>query len=90
MLRKLFVVILAFGTVLSFTYGATNMAEAKTKIVTFKNCKDMNKIYRGGVSRSSSVRNKGGKTHFKPYVSKALYDANKARDRDHDNIACER
>ncbi|MDR7240860.1 hypothetical protein J2Y02_005598, partial [Neobacillus drentensis] len=38
----------------------------------------------------SKVKNKGGKTKYKPYVSKALYDANKSRDRDHDFIACER
>ncbi|MBF5067092.1 calcium-binding protein, partial [Salmonella enterica subsp. enterica serovar Istanbul] len=41
-------------------------------------------------ARSKSAKNKGGKTHYKPYVSKALYDNNKEKDRDHDNIACER
>lgn len=37
----------------------------------------MNKVYRGGVARSASLKNKGGKTHYRPYVSQALYDANK-------------
>ena len=91
-MKRLFVFLLAFGLALSFSYGSgsPNAAEAKTKIVAFKNCKAMNKLYKGGVARSSKVRNKGGKTHFKPFVSKALYDANKSRDRDKDLIACER
>lgn len=66
------------------------MAEAKDKVVTYKNCKELNKVYKGGVARSASVKNKGGKTKYKPYVSKELYDANKKSDRDKDFIACER
>nr|WP_274856856.1 excalibur calcium-binding domain-containing protein [Bacillus methanolicus] len=56
----------------------------------FKNCTELNKSYKGGVARSSSAKNKGGKTKYKPYVSKELYDANKKLDRDKDYIACER
>jgi len=36
------------------------------------------------------VKNKGGKTKYKPYVSKSLYDANTKLDRDKDYIACEK
>jgi hypothetical protein len=50
----------------------------------------LNKDYKGGVARTSSVKNKGGKTKYKPHVSKALYDANKKSDRDKDLIACEK
>ncbi|TDK62150.1 excalibur calcium-binding domain-containing protein [Bacillus salipaludis] len=91
-MKRFFAFLLAFGLVLGFSYGSSsqNVAEAKSKIVTFKNCKAMNKVYKGGVARSSKVKNKGGKTHYKPFVSKALYDANKSRDRDKDLIACER
>ncbi len=39
---------------------------------------------------NSKVKNKGGKTNYKPYVSSALYNANKDKDRDKDGIACER
>ncbi|OAB30940.1 hypothetical protein PMSM_21210 [Paenibacillus macquariensis subsp. macquariensis] len=53
-------------------------------------CTELNKVYKGGVARSSSVKNKGGKTKHKPFVSQALYDANKKSDRDKDLIACER
>ncbi|BBH19739.1 hypothetical protein Back11_10840 [Paenibacillus baekrokdamisoli] len=51
---------------------------------------ELNKVYKGGVARSSSAKNKGGKTKYKPFVSKEIYDANKKSDRDNDMIACER
>ncbi|PZD97388.1 hypothetical protein DNH61_03310 [Paenibacillus sambharensis] len=57
---------------------------------TYKNCKELNKDYPGGVAKSSSTKNKGGKTKHKPHVSKELYDANKKSDRDKDGIACEK
>lgn len=76
--------------VLGFSFGSTDLAEASTKVKTYKNCTELNKVYKGGVARSSSVKNKGGKTKYKPYVSKALYDANTKSDRDKDLIACEK
>ncbi|MEH7126335.1 excalibur calcium-binding domain-containing protein [Bacillus sp. JJ1773] len=57
---------------------------------TDKNCTELIKDYKGGVAESSSSKNKGGKTKYKPHVSKELYDANKSKDRDKDGIACER
>ena len=89
-IRKVLVTVLSFGLILGPTVGLTGVAEAKDKVVTYKNCTELNKVYKGGVARSSSVKNKGGKTKYKPYVSKALYDANKKLDRDKDLIACER
>nr|WP_054955109.1 excalibur calcium-binding domain-containing protein [Paenibacillus dakarensis] len=59
-------------------------------VKTYKNCTELNRDYKGGVARSASVKNKGGKTKYKPFVSKALYDANKKSDRDKDFIACEK
>lgn len=67
-----------------------SVAEAKSKVKTYKNCTELNKDYKGGVAKTSSAKNKGGKTKYKPYVSKALYNANKSKDRDKDNIACEK
>jgi hypothetical protein len=87
-MKKLIAIFLSFGLVLGFSSFGSTGAEAKTK--TYKNCTELNKDYKGGVARSSSVKNKGGKTKYKPYVSKALYDANKKMDRDKDFIACER
>ncbi|WP_445662639.1 excalibur calcium-binding domain-containing protein [Cytobacillus sp. FSL R5-0377] len=66
-------------------------AAAKTaKIKTYKNCTELNKDYKGGVARTAGIKNKGGKTKYKPYISAKLYDANKSKDRDKDKIACER
>nr|WP_202049285.1 excalibur calcium-binding domain-containing protein [Bacillus glycinifermentans] len=81
---------MSLGLIIGFSFSAGDAAEAKTKVKTYKNCKALNKVYKGGVARSKSVKNKGGKTKYKPYVSKALYDANKRLDRDKDKIACER
>ncbi|MCT2342925.1 excalibur calcium-binding domain-containing protein [Niallia taxi] len=81
---------LATGLLFSFTLGTVHNAEAATKVVTYKNCTELNKKYKGGVARAANVKNKGGKTKYKPYVSKALYDANKKSDRDKDLIACEK
>ncbi len=81
---------IAAGLLFTFTLSTVNEAEAATKVVTYKNCTELNKKYKGGVARAANGKNKGGKTKYKPYVSKALYDANKKSDRDKDLIACER
>lgn len=83
-------ILLSLGLVLGVSFGAHDVAGAKTKVKTYKNCTELNKDYKGGVARTSSVKNKGGKTKYKPHVSKELYDANKKSDRDKDWIACEK
>jgi hypothetical protein len=71
--------------------GATPADAALPKPRTYKNCTELNKVYKGGVAKSSSVKNKGGKTKYKPTVYKKVYDLNYKRlDRDKDGIACER
>lgn len=89
-MKRIFAILLSFGLVLGLSFGANDVASAKTKVKTYKNCTALNKNYKGGVARTSSVKNKGGKTKYKPHVSKALYDANKKSDRDKDLIACEK
>ncbi|MCY8222565.1 excalibur calcium-binding domain-containing protein [Bacillus haynesii] len=89
-MKKVVAGLLSAGLIIGFSWSAGDVAEAKTKVKTYKNCKALNKAYKGGVARTKSVKNKGGKTKYKPYVSKALYDANKKLDRDKDKIACER
>ncbi|MGE7184077.1 excalibur calcium-binding domain-containing protein [Peribacillus sp. NPDC006672] len=89
-MKKLFTILLSLGLVLGLSFGANDVAGAKTKAKTYKNCTALNKDYKGGVARTSSVKNKGGKTKYKPHVSKELYDANKKSDRDKDLIACEK
>lgn len=67
-------------------------AQANTSIQTkkFSNCAALNKVYPGGVSKSASVVNKGGKTELTPVVNAKVYAENKGKDRDGDGIACER
>ncbi|WP_313891072.1 excalibur calcium-binding domain-containing protein [Psychrobacillus sp.] len=56
----------------------------------FANCKELNKVYAGGVAKDAKVKNKGGKTKYKPTVSSEIYNLNSGKDRDKDGIACER
>ncbi|BBP87187.1 hypothetical protein BsIDN1_08050 [Bacillus safensis] len=42
-----------------------------------KNCKALNKVYKGGVAKSKNTKNKGGKTKYKPYVSKSTLSKKK-------------
>lgn len=86
-MKKLSIAVISLLVALSFTVGA---APADAAAKTYKNCTEINKVYKGGIARSSKVKNKGGATKYKPFVSQALYDANKKSDRDKDLIACER
>jgi len=83
--KQLITVFLSLELILGFSFDSFNYAEAAAKVKTYKNCTALNKDYRGGV-RPLCL----GKTKYKPYVSKALYDANKKLDRDKDFIARER
>ena len=87
-MKRMFAAILSFILLFSISYGFANHAEAGAK--SYKNCTELNKDYKGGVAKTSSVKNKGGKTKHKPHVSKELYEANKGKDRDKDGIACEK
>lgn len=56
----------------------------------FKNCTAVNKVYKGGVSKSADIVNAGGKTKNIPTVDAKLYKTIKSMDRDNDGIACEK
>jgi hypothetical protein len=60
------------------------------KAVKYKNCSALNKVYSGGVSKSSTSTNKGSKTKQRPTVNASVYNLNKSLDRDKDGISCER
>ena len=72
--------------------------EGATKEVTYKNCKELNKDYKYGVSKAKGTKNKivNRKTKeetFKSsnaYVSVSLYKLNEKMDNDNDGIACEK
>lgn len=89
-MKKYLRLCLSAGLLLVLAVGTVSTASAESKVKTYKNCSELNKDYKGGVATSSSTKNKGGKTKYKPYVSKELYEANKKSDRDKDGIACEK
>ncbi|MEK5396400.1 excalibur calcium-binding domain-containing protein [Paenibacillus sp. FSL K6-2859] len=89
-MKKYLRLCLSAGLLLALAVGTVSTASAESKVKTYKNCTELNKVYKGGVAISSSTKNKGGKTKYKPFVSKALYEANKKSDRDKDGIACEK
>lgn len=65
-------------------------ASPAPKPAKYKNCTTLNRVYSGGVSKSASARNKGGKLKFQQFVSAKVYALNKSLDRDNDGLACER
>ncbi|WP_214760919.1 MULTISPECIES: excalibur calcium-binding domain-containing protein [unclassified Exiguobacterium] len=87
-MKKVSLALSTFILMIGLTVTPTESVDAAAK--RFKNCTEMNKVYKGGVAKSKTTKNKGGKTRYKPYVNKALYDANQSKDRDKDGIACER
>ena len=89
-MKKVLSVLLAFTIAIGFSFNSVHVEAASPKVVAYKNCTELNKVYKGGVARSASVKNVGGKTKYKPFVSQAIYDANQKSDRDKDLIACEK
>lgn len=75
---------------LMFLLIAMPIQSADAAPVKFKNCTELNKTYPGGVAKDAKVRNVGGKTKYKPFVSAEIYKLHTKMDRDKDGIACER
>jgi hypothetical protein len=67
--------------------GLVPAAQAEAK--TFKNCNDLRKTYKYGVSLKKAAVNKGPGPIFTPRVNAAVYRLNKKMDLDRDNIICE-
>jgi hypothetical protein len=57
----------------------------------YANYDAMHADYQGGVAKPGAVdrRRNGGSARYAPYVSQALYDANRESDADDDGVACE-
>ncbi len=81
--------ILVFMFALSSVSGPA-LANSQVYEKKFSNCAALNKVYPGGVSKSASIVNKGGKTKLTPVVNAKVYAENIGKDRDGDGIACER
>ena len=85
---KKFVALAGIITLIALSVSAPANA---TQIVSkkFSNCAALNKVYPGGVAKSSKWVNKGGEIKNKPTVNAKVYAENSGKDRDHDGIACE-
>jgi hypothetical protein len=81
-MKKLIIVVLALSLIPTSAY-------AKVKIERFSNCESLNEVYPHGVAKKGYAEKGGGLTG-EPLVNNKLYNANKGRDRDKDNVACER
>ncbi|MBD8031985.1 MULTISPECIES: excalibur calcium-binding domain-containing protein [Solibacillus] len=93
-MKKYILSILLSATLIGSLSISTIEVEASTKgkikLVEYKNCTDLNAVYKGGVAKAANVKNKGGKTKHQPFVSAELYKLNSKSDRDKDGIACEK
>ena len=68
---------------------AAPLAAAQPSVRAFANCTAMHKVYRHGVGRQGAHDKTSGTPVTNFTVSTRIYNANAARDRDHDGIACE-
>ena len=84
-ISKGFIALLLAVSLMSVPFQSVDAA-----VVKYKNCTELNKVYAGGVAKDAKVKNKGGKTKYKPHVSAEIYHAHTKMDRDKDGIACER
>ena len=87
-MRKILTGIIAM--VVTLIMLATPLQSVDAAPATFKNCTELNKTYPGGVAKDSKVKNVGGKTKYKPFVSAEIYKLHTKMDRDKDGIACEK
>lgn len=75
-----------------FVLAPAASAGAATKPKAYKNCTELNKVYKHGVGRTGAKDKVSGRT--KPVTtftrSTAVYKLNTKSDRDHDGIACEK
>jgi hypothetical protein len=81
-MKRLIAILLA-----SLLLGLVPAAQAEAR--TFKNCVELRKTFKYGVSLNKSAVNKGAGPIFTPRVNAAVYRLNKKMDTDRDNIVCE-
>jgi hypothetical protein len=84
---------LVMVSIVALGLGANVLSASAKPIIyeiKYSNCTQLNKDYPGGVAKSKTVRNKGGKTKKTPTVNAKVYAENSSKDRDKDGIACEK
>jgi hypothetical protein len=68
-------------------FGVSSSAQAAPK--AYKNCVELNKTYKYGVSAKAKPKNIGSQQIFTPAVNLAVFNKNKKLDTDRDSIVCE-
>ena len=68
-------------------FGVSSSAQAAPK--AYKNCVELNKTYKYGVSAKAKPKNIGNQQIFTPAVNLAVFNKNKKLDTDRDSIVCE-
>lgn len=69
------------------SFGVTASALAAPK--AYKNCVELNKDYKYGISANAKSKNAGTQGIFSPTVNAGVYNKNKKLDTDKDQIVCE-
>lgn len=99
MMKRTHLAICSFVLAFSFTaVSIPHSAHGAVKEVSYKNCTELNKAYKNGVSKAAGTKNKvvNQKTKqatyktSKAYASASLYKLNTKLDNDKDGIACEK
>jgi hypothetical protein len=84
--------VLAAAAVLSAGLSTAGAEAATSAAKTYKNCTELNKVYKHGVGLSGAKDHVSGSS--KPVTTftrnAAVYNANTKSDRDKDKIACEK
>jgi M6 family metalloprotease-like protein len=80
-------VALLLAVTLLVSFGTTTLALAAPK--SYKNCVELNKTYKYGVSAKAKPKNIGTEAVFTPAVNIAVFNKNKKLDIDRDSIVCE-
>lgn len=64
-------------------------AQVNSKLIPFKNCKDLNSVFNFGIGKNNSKNKKINATE-RPFLNNTYYEINKALDKDKDLIVCEK
>jgi hypothetical protein len=86
---KHFSISVVFVLVAAILASLTISSGAQAAPKAYKNCAELNKTYKYGVSAKAKPKNVGAQAIFTPAVNLAVFNKNKKLDTDRDSIVCE-
>ncbi len=89
-MKSLALVSVALGVAVICLPSAAVAADAQQAVTKYRNCTALNKVYRHGVGRPNAHDKTSGTPVRNFTKNTRVYNANTARDRDKDGIACEK